>query len=112
MGYRPDIGPTPTAFATRFRARHGVEPDYPAAQAYAAGLVAQRCIEATGTLQNEPLRDAANQLVLTTLYGHFKLDAMTSVQIGHQLVVVQWQAGQKRIVWPEAVAQASPQLLP
>lgn len=108
--YRPDVGPAPAEFVARFRDRFGGEPDYPAAQAYAAGLVAQRCVETTGTLRDEPVREAADTLAFTTLYGGFKLAAQSGEQIGHTMVVVQWQGAQKPIVWPPEVAEAQPQL--
>ena len=110
--YQPDIGPTPAAFAARFRDRYHIEPEYPAVQAYAAGLVAQHCINVAGTLQDEALRECAHRLALTTLYGAFKLDPVTSVQRGHRLVVVQWQGEQKPIVWPAAGAAAPLYILP
>ena len=40
----PDVGPSSAAFVERFRQRFGQIPDYPAAQAYAAGLILQRCV--------------------------------------------------------------------
>ncbi|HLF05194.1 MAG TPA: amino acid ABC transporter substrate-binding protein, partial [Dehalococcoidia bacterium] len=43
--------------------------DYPAAQACAAGLVAQRCVEEAGALDQEALRAAASGLDMTTFYG-------------------------------------------
>jgi branched-chain amino acid transport system substrate-binding protein len=107
---QPDVGPTSTEFVARFRDRFRKEPDYPAAQAYAAGLVVQRCIEAAGTLQDEPVRKMANELAITTFYGGFKLDAATGEQIGHELVVIQWQGKTKRIVWPLEIAEAQPQI--
>jgi branched-chain amino acid transport system substrate-binding protein len=108
--YAPDLGPTAAQFVARFRARFGTEPDYPAAQAYAAGLVAQRCVEVAGTLDDEAVRAVADELALTTFYGAFKLDAATGVQIRHALVVVQWQDAAKPIVWPPAVAEARPRM--
>jgi branched-chain amino acid transport system substrate-binding protein len=108
--HAPDVGPTSTQFTTRFRARFGTEPDYPAAQAYAAGLVAARCVEIAGTLRDDSLRQVADTLDLRTFYGRFRLDPSTGQQIGHQLVVVQWQDGTKRIVWPSATAEARPRL--
>jgi branched-chain amino acid transport system substrate-binding protein len=107
---RPEIGPTSAEFVARFRRRFGTEPDYPAAQAYAAGLVAQRCVELAGTLQDEPLRAAADRLTLTTFYGDFRLHPETGRQIGHRLVVIQWQGRSKPIVWPPEVAEASLQV--
>jgi ABC-type branched-subunit amino acid transport system substrate-binding protein len=105
--YQPDIGPTSAQFVARFRERFGVDPDYPAAQAYAAGLIAQHCVAVAGTLADEALRAAADALALTTFYGPFQLDAATGQQVGHELVVVQWQAGQKEIVWPPRAATAA-----
>ncbi len=107
---QPDVGPTSAEFVARFRDRFRKEPDYPAAQAYAAGLVAQRCVESAGTLQDEPVRKVANELALTTFYGGFELDATTGEQIGHKMLVIQWQGKTKRIVWPSEMAEARPQI--
>ena len=81
--------------------------DYPMAQGYAGGLVAQRCIEETGSLEQAALRQAASALDFTTFYGRFKLDT-TGRQVGHQVLLVQWQRGRKIIVWPPQLAQALP----
>jgi ABC-type branched-subunit amino acid transport system substrate-binding protein len=107
---QPDIGPSSGEFARRFRARFGVEPDYPAAQAYAAGLIAGACANRAGTLEQEALRRAAFALDLTTFYGRFRLDPRSGQQAGHDMVVVQWQAGRKQIIWPPATATAPIQL--
>jgi branched-chain amino acid transport system substrate-binding protein len=105
---RPDVGPDATEFTARFRARFGIEPEYPAAQAYAAGLVIQRCLELAGTLRDDALREAANTLRFRTFYGDFRLDLASGEQVGHSMVIVQWQQGAKRVVWPPAVAEAAP----
>ena len=83
------------------------QPDYPMAQGYAGGLVAQRCIEETGSLEQAALRQAASALDFTTFYGRFKLDT-TGRQVGHQVLLIQWQRGRKIIVWPPQLAQALP----
>jgi branched-chain amino acid transport system substrate-binding protein len=110
--YRPDLGPTSQQFTDRFRGRFNAEPDYPAAQAYAAGLIAQRCVEIAGTLDDEALLRVARALNLTTFYGDFRLDPTTGRQVGHDLVVVQWQGANRRIVWPPAIAEAAPEIPP
>jgi branched-chain amino acid transport system substrate-binding protein len=107
---QPDVGPSGAAFVARYRERFGEEPDYPAAQAYAAGLIAQACAEAAGSLRDEALREAAARLRLTTFYGAFALDPATGEQVGHRLVVAQWQDGAKPVVWPTAVAEARPRI--
>ncbi len=102
----PEIGPSSAAFVERFRERFGQVPDYPAAQAYAAGLIIQRCVALAGTCSDVALRVAADRLTCQTFYGDFRLEAESGRQVGHETVLVQWQAGEKTIVWPERVAQA------
>jgi branched-chain amino acid transport system substrate-binding protein len=109
-GVQPDVGPAGPEFVARYRDQFREEPDYPAAQAYAAGLVAQFCVNAAGTLRDEPLRDAAARLAFTTFYGGFALDAATGEQVGHRLVLTQWQDGAKPVVWPAALAEAPPRI--
>jgi len=110
--HHPDVGPTSAQFVAHFRARFGAEPDYPAAQAYAAGLIAGRCVELAGTCDQGALLGMARSLALTTFYGGFRLDPATGRQVGHELVIVQWQGGERRIVWPPSVADARPGLPP
>ncbi|MFN8635584.1 MAG: ABC transporter substrate-binding protein [Chloroflexota bacterium] len=107
---RPDLGPTSADFVAAFRDRFGVEPDYPAAQAYAAGLVAAHTVTVAGTVEDAAVRAAAAMLDLTTFYGRFRLDPVSGRQVGHEMVVVQWQGGQKQVVWPPAEASAPLQL--
>jgi branched-chain amino acid transport system substrate-binding protein len=102
----PDVGPPSAAFITRFRQRFGQIPDYPAAQAYAAGLILQRCVMLAGTCVDADLRASASGLTCRTFYGDFRIDPETGGQVGHETVLVQWQGGEKRVVWPADVAQA------
>ena len=74
--------------------------DYPMVQAFAAGLVAQRCLEQAGTLEDKALREAAAGLEFSTFYGNFKIDPETGRQTGRDVALVQWQQGRKVIVWP------------
>ena len=74
--------------------------DYPMVQAYAAGLVAQRCVAAAGTLDDTALWEAAAGLDFTTFYGRFQIDPDSGRQVGRSGVIVQWQQGRKAIIWP------------
>jgi branched-chain amino acid transport system substrate-binding protein len=94
----PDVGPAPRDFAHRFRARFGVNPDYPAAQAYAAGLVMGRCVETAGRTDQQALRAAAAALDVTTLLGRFRIDPVTGMQIGHDVLLVRWERGERRVL--------------
>jgi branched-chain amino acid transport system substrate-binding protein len=102
-----DVGLSSAAFIERFRQRFGQIPDYPAAQAYAAGLILQRCVALAGTCTDVTLRAAADTLACRTFYGDFRLEAKTGRQIGHEALLVQWQGSKKQVVWPAEVAQTA-----
>ena len=104
--YSQDYGPPASELAKSFESLRPGGSDYAMAQAYAAGLVAQRCVEEAGTLDNLALRQAANRLDFTTFYGRFKLDPSTGAQVGRSMVIVQWQDDRKVIVWPKELRQA------
>jgi ABC-type branched-subunit amino acid transport system substrate-binding protein len=108
MAVTPDVGPTSLAFIERFRRRYGQTPDYPAAQAYAAGLIAQQGVTLAGTYADIDLRQASRTLVCQTFYGRFQLDPVTGAQVGHEAVLVQWQHGIKRVIHPVAMAHRTP----
>ncbi len=80
--------------------------DYPAAQAYAVGVVMQRCIAECGSVDDAGLRQAAASLDFTTFYGRFRIDAETGRQTGKPCLLVQWQQGRKVVVWPPEYRQA------
>jgi len=101
----PDIGPSPEEFFLNFHAAYNKEPDYIAAQGYNIGVILGKCIRETGTLDDLTLREFARNAEFNTFYGNFKTDEKCN-QIGHQMVVVQWQNGQKVIVFPQSLAEA------
>lgn len=98
----PDEGPDAGWFVERFTRATGQPPSYPAAQAFASGVVAARALREAGEPDEEALRAAATGLSCTTLYGEFRLDPDTGLQVGHRVVVVQWHSGRREVVWPEA----------
>jgi branched-chain amino acid transport system substrate-binding protein len=104
---RPDDGPTAAEFVAAYRRRTGSEPPYPAAQAFAAGVIATRCLREAGTADDDDLLAAACGIEVTTMFARFRLDPRTRRQVGHQVLTVQWQAGVRRVVWPPERAQAS-----
>jgi hypothetical protein len=73
-------------------------PDYPAAQAFAIGVVLTDCLRRAASLGDESLLRAAHALKTTTLYGRFRLDPLTSRQIGHRVLLVQWRDGRKVVI--------------
>lgn len=103
---RPDEGPTAAEFAAAYRAGTRSDPPYPAAQAFAAAVVAGRCLRDAGRSDDAALMAAARRLDCTTLFGRFRLDT-AGRQAGHRVLTVQWQHGHRVVVWPPEVAQAA-----
>ena len=115
LRFASDVGPTQADVVRALRARItpkfsvGARPgcvDYPAAQAYACGLLAIHCASVADRLDDETLAATARQLRCTTFFGHFGVGA-DGRQLDHQVVVVQWQGGVKRVVWPPASAETT-----
>ena len=96
VDYGPGVGEVQASLR---RAGYSVV-DYPMAQAYAVGVVIQRCVEECGSLNDIELRRTAASLDFTTFYGRFRIDAATGRPTGKPALLVQWQQGQKVIVWP------------
>ena len=106
-GYAADYGPSAAhVLSSLHRAGHQ-EVDYPMAQAYAAGVVMQRCLLEAGSLEDSALRQAAASLDFTTFYGRFRIDAATGLQTGRSTLLVQWQDGRKVVVWPPESANGA-----
>lgn len=98
--YPSDYGPTGDQVMASLGRMGHQHVDYPMVQAYASGLVAQRCVEGAGTLEDSALRTTAGRLDFSTFYGRFKIDPPTGCQVGRSTVLVQWQQGRKVIVGP------------
>lgn len=94
----PADGPNSEWFSKCYRDANGTAPPYPAAAAFAAGVVWQRCVKEAGTVESLPILAASQRLDTTTLFGRFRVDSVTGVQTGHQIRVVQWRDGQRVLV--------------
>ena len=120
LGYSPDMaqqlglpwaGPTEEEWLNLFNQECpdlANKPAYQAAEAGAAIVFLVEGIKAAGQIDSTAVRQAMNNLDLMTFFGHLKIDPQTGKQIGHDMVVVQWQNGEKKVVYPESVAQAEP----
>jgi branched-chain amino acid transport system substrate-binding protein len=98
----PEIGPPPHEFLRRYRALAGGEHcDYPAAQAYAAGLLTLAALSNAGSLEQTSIRKAFAGLRTSTLFGRFAIDPISGRQTGHRMVLVQWHRGRKVLIEPE-----------
>ena len=113
VSFKPDFGPTAAAFTQQFQAKFNIEPGYHAAGGYTAGLLIQRAIEQAGTIDQSKVAEVLNGMDVTTLFGRtkFSTDAKEhGLQIGHEMVLAQWQrkGGKlvKEVVWPIAAKTA------
>jgi len=105
--YEIDYGPTREEFITMIKEKWGHDPEYHHAEAYAAGLVLQKTIEETGSLDSDKIRDTVKNLDFTTFFGKFKIDPETGLQTGHKMVIVQIQNRERLIIAPSEVAEAN-----
>jgi branched-chain amino acid transport system substrate-binding protein len=98
-GDTPRLGPDSDSFVGAFEEAFGRPPEYPAAQAFATGLILTECRRrCSGSLDDAALLGAARALETTTFYGGFRLDPGMVRQVGHRIRLVRWHEGQKRIV--------------
>ncbi len=85
----------------------GADLSYHTAQGYGACQVLLQAIRRAGSLDGTRTRDAIAELDVNTVFGRFKVDG-DGVQIGHRMLMLQWQDGQKVIVWPGELAPGTP----
>jgi len=101
----PGEGPDATWFVDAYHTHARGHPPYPAAAAFAAGVLYARCLREAGTAEHQPVLAFVRTLDVSTLFGRFRLDPHTGLQLGHQVLVVQWQHGERRVVWPPERAE-------
>ncbi|MGH3560857.1 MAG: ABC transporter substrate-binding protein, partial [Mycobacterium sp.] len=94
----PEDGPNSAWFSRRYRDANSAEPPYPAAAAFAAGVVWRRCVTEAGTVEPLAVHAASQRLDTTTLFGRFRVDPVTGLQTGHRIRVVQWRGGRRAAV--------------
>lgn len=99
----PWIGPTQDEFVALFKEALGkdVVPDYHAAEAGAAVLALVMGIENANSTDPDKVRKALGELEFMSFYGNWDVDE-TGKQVGHPMVDVQWQDGERVIVAPAA----------
>jgi ABC-type branched-subunit amino acid transport system substrate-binding protein len=89
----PDLGPAEADFLAGYSALVGALPDYPAAQAAAAAVLAAHCARQAAGTARDLLWPAALALNTRTLFGDFRIRPGDGAQIGHTTVCVRWTAG-------------------
>jgi branched-chain amino acid transport system substrate-binding protein len=100
--------PGTTNFIHDFQTAYGKLPSYHAGSAYASCQILERVIIDLNEINHNRIRDYIMSLDTITVIGRFKVDHHGK-QVGHNPILVQWQAGKKEIVYPTKMQTAQPQ---
>jgi branched-chain amino acid transport system substrate-binding protein len=95
------------AFVAAYRAAFDQAPSFHAAGAYGSCQLFIDAATRAGSLDADALRAELLGLRTQTIFGDFAVDER-GYQIANRGLFVQWQDGEKVIVWPADVAQAEP----
>jgi hypothetical protein len=101
------LGPQEEEFIHRCAVVGMEQPDYPAAQAAAAAVIAAHSTRLVRGTRTEDVWAAAAALDTSTLFGGFRIDPLTGVQLKHETTLVRW-VNRK----PAAVTRSAPRELP
>jgi branched-chain amino acid transport system substrate-binding protein len=77
------------------------------AAGYGGCQILVEAIRRAGSLNSGKLREALSKMDHNTVFGAFRVDR-DGRQIGHKILLFQWQDGKKAIVWPEELASVQP----
>jgi ABC-type branched-subunit amino acid transport system substrate-binding protein len=96
----PADGPDSAWFSATYERATATPPPYPAAAAFAAGVLWERAARDAASRHPRAVAAAARRLDTTTLFGAFRLDPDSGLQVGHDVVVARWHAGRRHVVAP------------
>ncbi|WP_198677066.1 amino acid ABC transporter substrate-binding protein [Aliidiomarina iranensis] len=99
------------AFVQDYQARFQTQPSFHAAGGYGACQLLITAIERAGTLHSDALRQELLAMDHTTVFSRFKVD-QRGYQTANQGAFIQWQNGEKVVVWPKSLATAELKLKP
>jgi len=102
------FGPSAGEYLTLFEAAAdpGTEVAYQSATAAGGVLMLVAAIEEADSLETADVRAALGDLAIRTFYGDLDIDA-DGLQVGHDMIQLQWQEGTMEVVWPADVSTAS-----
>jgi branched-chain amino acid transport system substrate-binding protein len=95
-------------FIEKFVAFAKKVPSYHAGSAYAASEIYESAITQTKSLDQNKIREYIRAMDTVTVIGRFKVDHKGK-QIGHNPIMIQWQKGEKEIVYPTKMQTAAAQ---
>ena len=94
-------------FVAAFHAKYGADPiAEDSANAYTVGQVLQQAVENTQSLDNAKLIDEMHASTFNTVVGPLKFNELGQPQ--GSFMILQWQGGTYKIVYPDFAKQADP----
>jgi branched-chain amino acid transport system substrate-binding protein len=99
--------PGTSTFIRDFQAAYQKLPSYHAGSAYASCQILEQAINDLNEINHERIRDYVSSLDTVTVIGRFKVDHQGR-QVGHNPILIQWQDGNKEIVYPTKMMTAPP----
>lgn len=96
-------------FIADYKKTYGRDPDYHSSSGYQAGEVLAIALEKIEKYDRnndgdrERLRETIRGLDVMTVNGRFKVER-TGLQVGHDILLIQWLEGEKVVVWPSQYA--------
>lgn len=118
--YTPDLakqrgvewfGPTREEFIQYFKkvakqmGGQEVEPGYHAAWAAEGVLTILYGVQKAMSVKSDKVLSVLQKARFMTFFSEFKLDPTTNLNVAHSMVVIQWQDGNRVVVWPPDVAE-------
>ena len=106
--WEPSV-PNPGAdeFTEAYINRFDMEPSFHAAGGYGSCQLFAEAAERAGSLDSDALREELLTLETTTVFGDYAVDER-GYQTANDGLFIQWQDGEKVVVWPEEVATHEP----
>ncbi len=104
--WEPDASkhyPGSKEFAEAFLRKYGIQPTYHSAIGFATGEIFAQAITRVGCLDHERVRDSLSTLDTVTLIGRYGVDSR-GMQVRQRSIIIQWQNGEKKVLWPEAMS--------
>ena len=104
--WEADLGyPGNREFVAAYEKEYNHAPSVQSAASYAGCRLLVDAVRATGSPDSDKLRSALLALRTKTVLGDFAVDDR-GFQVAHKAVTIQWQDGNKAVVWPDDVASA------
>ena len=94
-------------FTDDYVSKFNMVPSFHAAGAYGSCMIFAEAIQLAENLDQDAIRDELLALETTTIFSNYSVDER-GYQTANKGLFIQWQNGEKVIVWPDDVATAEP----